>query len=121
MSVDSPFSSGTTIVPSSTSPFSSFSFFGDNPISKAYGVGIGYLFTSVGAALFIYLIWAGIKYITSGGDTKKATEARTSVINAVIGIAIFLSIYTLLNIGIGLGNATPGIESNEIEFTSPAS
>jgi hypothetical protein len=112
MSADSPFSSGTTITTAPTNPFSSFSFFGDNPLSKAYGEGIGYLFT-----LFIYLIWAGIKYISSGSDVKKAGEARSSVINAVIGIAILISVYTLLNIGASLGKAVPGIEKNQIEFT----
>jgi len=38
----------------------------------------------------IYLLWAGIAYITAGGDTAKAEKARGSIVNAIIGIVIIL-------------------------------
>lgn len=113
---DNLFSSGPSITPATgSSPFSVFNFFsGSDPFSKTYGTAIGLLFTAVGTALIAYLIWGGIKYITSGGDAKKAGEAKSSVINAFIGILIFISVYTLLSIGIGLGNAGRSINSGEI-------
>ncbi len=113
---DNLFSSGTTITPDSgTSLFSPFSFFsGSDPLSIVYNNAINWLFSAVGAALIAYLIWAGIKYITAGGDPKKAGDAKSSVINAAIGILIFISIYTLLSIGIGLGNAGRSIETGQI-------
>lgn len=43
-----------------------------------------------GAIAVIYLVYAGILYITAGGDAEKATKGRTGVINAVIGIVIIL-------------------------------
>ena len=49
-----------------------------------------------------YLIWAGIKYITAGGDGKKAGEARSAIVNAVIGLAIVLGAYTLINFAFGI-------------------
>ncbi|MBI4080144.1 MAG: hypothetical protein HY430_00030 [Candidatus Levybacteria bacterium] len=42
-------------------------------------------------ALF-YLIWGGIKWITSGGDKEKVSTARNQIISVVVGlILVFLS------------------------------
>ncbi|MBU2068315.1 hypothetical protein KKA23_03045 [Patescibacteria group bacterium] len=44
----------------------------------------------------ILLIVGGIQYMTSGGETEKATSARKLIINALIGIAIiFAAIFIL--------------------------
>ncbi|MBU3922811.1 hypothetical protein KJ684_01060 [Patescibacteria group bacterium] len=44
----------------------------------------------------ILLIVGGIQYMTSGGDSEKATKARQLIINALIGIAIiFAAIFIL--------------------------
>jgi hypothetical protein len=51
---------------------------------------------------FIYLIMSGVKYITSGGDAAKATEARNGVLNAIIGIVIVLLAYVILRFAGGL-------------------
>jgi hypothetical protein len=77
---------------------------------------INLVFFLAGAAAIIYLIWAGIKYITSGGDTKKAGEARTAILNAVIGIAVVIGAYTLINIAFGLNNAVSSLESTAQPF-----
>ncbi len=45
---------------------------------------------------FIYLIMSGVKYITSGGDAAKATEARNGVLNAIIGVIIVLLAFVIL-------------------------
>lgn len=42
----------------------------------------------VGAIAFIYLVIYGLKYVTSGGDAAKATEARNGIVNAIIGIIV---------------------------------
>lgn len=41
---------------------------------------------SLGAVAFV--IWGGIKYMTSQGDPGKTTQARTTIQNALIGLAI---------------------------------
>lgn len=51
---------------------------------------------------FIYLIMSGVKYITSGGDAGKATEARNGVLNAIIGIVIVLLAFVILRFAGGL-------------------
>ncbi|CAN5137065.1 hypothetical protein BH11PAT4_BH11PAT4_1910 [soil metagenome] len=82
-------------------------------LKNGVGTAINLIFFLAGAAAIIYLIWAGIKYITAGGDTKKAGEARTAIINAVIGIAVIVGAYTLINIAFGLSNTVTDIEGTE--------
>jgi hypothetical protein len=57
--------------------------------------------------LLMYLLWGGIEWITSGGDTSKVQKARDRMTQAVIGMvvissatAIFLLVQTFLGIEI---------------------
>ncbi len=49
---------------------------------------VNYLLIIVGLVATIYLIWAGVKYITSAGDEDKAGEAKTQILYALIGIIV---------------------------------
>jgi hypothetical protein len=42
----------------------------------------------VGLIAVIMLIYGGLKYITSGGDSGKAASARTAIVSAIIGLVI---------------------------------
>lgn len=88
------------------------------PMDKG-SVTLGELFTTiidillwvVGIIAVIYLIWAGISYITAGGDDAKATKARQSIINAVIGIVVVLLAFVIVGavgriFGSGAGGTT---------------
>lgn len=44
----------------------------------------------------LYIVWAGFKYVTAGGDAKKAGEAKDGIIHAVIGIAISMTAQLLI-------------------------
>ena len=50
----------------------------------------------------ILLIVAGIKYMTSGGDSEKAGAAKNSIINAVIGIVIVVAAVFIIGLAQGL-------------------
>ncbi len=55
-----------------------------------------------------YLIYAGIKYVTSAGDPGKTEEAQKQIISAIIGLAIVILAYTILRVvlylfGVGFG------------------
>ena len=50
----------------------------------------------------ILLIVAGIKYMTSGGDSEKAGAAKGAIINAVIGIVIVVAAVFIINLAQGL-------------------
>jgi len=52
------------------------------------------LFAGV-VALFI-IVWAGIRIITSGGDAKQLSSARSMITYAIIGLSVVLSSYALL-------------------------
>jgi hypothetical protein len=45
----------------------------------------------------IYLILAGIKYVTSAGDEKKADEAKHTILYAIIGLIVIGLSMVLVN------------------------
>ncbi|HEY4506802.1 MAG TPA: hypothetical protein VJH71_01385 [Candidatus Paceibacterota bacterium] len=45
----------------------------------------------------IFIIWGGIKYMTSRGDAKAAGEAKGIIINGIIGAAVVLGVGVILN------------------------
>lgn len=51
----------------------------------------------VGAAAIIMIIWGGIKYVTSGGDSAGVTSAKNTILYAVIGLIVAVLAYTLVN------------------------
>lgn len=57
---------------------------------------------------FIYLIMSGVKYITAGGDAAKATEARTGILNAIIGVVVILLAFVILRFAGGLAGKIGG-------------
>jgi hypothetical protein len=42
----------------------------------------------VGVVAVIMIIWGGLKYITSGGESGKITSAKNTIIYALIGLVI---------------------------------
>ncbi len=50
--------------------------------------------------LVIYIVWAGIQWITSGGDKQKLSAARGRLTWAIIGFIIMLVAVAIIN-GIG--------------------
>jgi hypothetical protein len=50
------------------------------------GVRIMVIFASV--LLFIFLVWGGIQWLTSGGDKNNVEAARNRITAALIGLAI---------------------------------
>jgi len=42
----------------------------------------------IGAAAIIMILVSGLRYITSGGDSNKVSAAKTTLIYALVGIAI---------------------------------
>ncbi|HNT29698.1 MAG TPA: pilin [bacterium] len=57
---------------------------------------ISFMLSFIGVIAVIYLIWMGFKYVTAGGDSKKAGEAKEGITHAIIGIAIALLGYVLV-------------------------
>ncbi|RLC37275.1 hypothetical protein DRH29_02530 [candidate division Kazan bacterium] len=64
-----------------------------------YGIA-NWLLVIAGALAIIYLIWAGIQYITGVGGGADA--AKKQIINAVIGIIIIVLAYAIVTAVISL-------------------
>ncbi len=59
-----------------------------------------------GLATFMYLIYGGIEWITSGGDKGKIEEARARITSGIVGLAIVASawaIFILIDYFFGIG------------------
>lgn len=51
----------------------------------------------VGIIAVIMLIIGGIKYVISGGDSKKVTDAKNTVLYAIIGLVIAFLAFAIVN------------------------
>lgn len=77
---------------------------------KSKGQSLGSVIGFVVAAAFIiatliallFLIWGGIKWITSGGDKAGVEGARNQIIAAIIGLIVVFLAFFILNLVLGL-------------------
>ena len=51
----------------------------------------------VGILAVIMLIWGGIRYVVSGGDSKKVTDAKNTILYAIIGLVISFFAFAIVN------------------------
>lgn len=61
---------------------------GTNSVGKLVSSIVGLLSTIVGIAAVIMIIISGFKYVTSGGDSGGIASAKTTLIYALVGLAI---------------------------------
>lgn len=59
--------------------------------------------------VFIYLIWGGIEWITSGGDKGKTEGARNKITAAVIGLIVLAASYAILTLALKFIGVSGGI------------
>ncbi len=81
----------------------------------AYNIGtllsrsVGLILILAALAAFIYLVWGGLTWITSGGDKAKVEESQHRIQAAIIGLFIIFATYAIMLIiggffGLNLGN-----------------
>ncbi len=85
--------------------------FGDTGVFKQITNTVLYI---VGIVAVIMLIIGGIRYVISGGDSKKVTDAKNTVLYAIIGLVIAFLAYAIVNFVI---SALPS--SNDNNKTEP--
>ena len=84
-------------------------------------VGVDGVFTNitntilyiVGVVSVIMLIYGGLRYVISGGDSKKVTDAKNTILYAIIGLIISILAFAIVNFVI---NAVTG-DSNSAANT----
>lgn len=50
----------------------------------------------------VYVAYGGFKYTTSNGDSNKINEAKSSILNGIIGLVVALMIAVLFRFVLGL-------------------
>ena len=45
----------------------------------------------------IFIVTGGLKYMFAGGESEKADKAKTQLLNCIIGLAIVLGVYLIIN------------------------
>ena len=68
----------------------------DDPQQLVKGIVNGILYF-VGILSVIMLIWGGILYTTSSGDSNKVTTAKNTIMYAVIGLVVAIFAYAIVN------------------------
>lgn len=58
---------------------------------------INYSLFFIGAIALIFVIWGGIQYVTSGGDSEKTTKARNTLLYAIIGIVVVVLAWAIVS------------------------
>lgn len=64
-------------------------------IATKLGDMIGFVLSFIGVLFLILTIYGGINWMTAGGNEQKVEKAKTIIINAIIGLLIVLSAYTI--------------------------
>jgi len=85
------FAQGTTITPKG-----SFNRVSSFTIPNFVGTLVTLIFLIAGVVAFLYLIWGGVQWITSGGDKAGVQQAREKITAAVIGLAIVLLSWAIM-------------------------
>lgn len=58
-----------------------------------------WILVAIAASLtFAFIVIAGIKYVTSGGDEKKLASAHSTLTYALIGIAVIILAFVILRV-----------------------
>ena len=68
--------------------------FGETGVFRQISSTIIYI---VGIIAVIMLIWGGLRYVLSGGDSKKVTDAKNTVLYAIIGLVISFLAFAIIN------------------------
>ena len=86
--------------------------FGNNGVFKQITNTVLYI---VGIIAVIMLIIGGIRYVTSGGDSKKVTDAKNTVLYAIIGLVIAFLAFAIVNFVISVLPSSD-TQKNETSF-----
>jgi hypothetical protein len=77
----------------------------DAGFGKLMGSLLSFIMAIAAILLLVYLLWAGIDWITSGGDKGKLETARNKITNGIIGIIVLAAstgLITLVQSFLGL-------------------
>lgn len=82
---------GIAVIPGGTGVFESFNLIQTIAIVIRWALGF------IGIIIFLIFLFAGFQYATAGGDSGKAEEATSRIVNAVIGLIIVFFAFVASN------------------------
>jgi hypothetical protein len=56
----------------------------------------------LGAIAVVMIIFAGITYVTSGGDAAAVTKAKNTILYSVVGLVVAVLAYAIVNFVLGI-------------------
>lgn len=71
---------------------------GPYTLSGLISLIVSWLLVIAGALAFIFLVYAGILYITSGGNSEQQKKAQSGLVSAIIGIIVIVLAYVLVRV-----------------------
>jgi lysylphosphatidylglycerol synthetase-like protein (DUF2156 family) len=66
-------------------------------VKSTVGSIVNWLLFAIGAIAVIMIVWGGIKFATSAGDSNKVTAAKNTILYAVIGLAVAVLAFAIVN------------------------
>jgi hypothetical protein len=93
------------------SGFSNLCNLDGNQLGPIIGAVVTFLLIIVAIIALFFLIYGGLRWVTSGGDKGKVDEARKTVIAAIVGLVIAFLAFFILSVvlgffGLSLNNLT---------------
>lgn len=67
----------------------------------------------IGGISVLMLVWGGLRYILSGGDSKKITDAKNTILYAIVGLIIAFLSYAIILFVLNVIGATPVEEGSD--------
>lgn len=80
--------------------------------AQVFDTTVNMIFVIAGILAFIYLIYSGFVYLTSGGNPEGVKKGQQGIISAIIGLVIIFMAYGIVFFVVNFltdraGNATP--------------
>ncbi len=67
-------------------------------LGKLISTSVSVVIILSGILVFVYLVWGGLEWLTSGGDKTKTENARNRITAALVGLAIIAASWALVQI-----------------------
>ena len=79
---------------------------------------VNIMFFIVGVMAVIMIIWGGIRYVLSAGNSTTLTSAKNTIMYAVIGLIVAILAYTIVNFVINTVSGNGGSSSSNSSNSS---
>ncbi|HET7640351.1 MAG TPA: pilin [Ktedonobacteraceae bacterium] len=86
---------------------------GGGTLNDIIAVVVNLLSAIIGVIAVIMLIFAGYRYITSGGDSSKVTSAKNTLVYALIGLVVVAMSQFIVKFVIQRATETPKTQTNQ--------